>query len=264
MAVIIKHRRLVNPQHAKKKVRRPSAGSKKRSQSAKRNAPRKANPLITMGFVNPQGTKPMQNKKNKQQKKRAPRATNPAFQFQSKRKANNPWKPRKHRKHNPSFLAEPVSMAKTGAMALGGLVAARQLPQLILGAKNTGWIGYFANGITAALTAFVASKMAGKQAGQAVLIGGSLYLVNRVMTEQFSPAGNLLALSGVGDAAASSQMGAIRSAYYPVPVVYDRAGKPIIPQALIDGVKAGLPPAPVANSQAVAKLAGVGRLASRF
>lgn len=151
------------------------------------------------------------------------------------------------RRKNPSGAA-PLNFVKDGAVALAGLVATRQGPQLILGAKNAGWLGYLANVAAAIATAMLAGKFAGKRAGSAALIGGGLYTVNRVLTEQFSPAGKFLSLSGVGDASAAASLGTIRQGYYPVPFS-TRGG---VPAHIVDTVRASLPPAAAPQSGSVA------------
>lgn len=89
-------------------------------------------------------------------------------------------------------------MMQTGVFALIGLVLTRQLPQMVLGARNSGIIGYVANFAAAMVSSFTASKVAKKKTGQAVMIGGMLYLVNRIISEQFAPVGKVLSLAGLG------------------------------------------------------------------
>lgn len=157
------------------------------------------------------------------------------------------------RRRNPSLVGRAGSTLKTGLVALGGLVITRQLPQLVMKEKNSGIIGYAANFVTMLMTAAAASKWLGKESGTAAGIGGSLYLANRIISEQFSPIPKALSLSGVGDAAAATpgQLGAIRPAYFPMPVTYNPDGSPAIPSAITDAVKAQInPPAPPASKVA--------------
>lgn len=260
MAVVIKKRRLINPTKAK---RRPIARPKS-SPRPKRKAHRartKKNPaLLTLGFLNPtkkRGSMKKQKQNRKKNPARRPK-TNPFFA----RKAKAPR--RRHR--NPSagsILSRPLGMAKAGTIAFGSLLLTRQVPQWILGANNTGWLGYLANVSMTIANTVVAHMAAGKEAAFSAGIGGTLYVLNRVMTEQFSPIGKYISLSGVGDAAASSKMGALRPGYYPVPVRYDQSGNPIIPQAILDAAATAARGA-VMPAQSMASAAGVGRLASRF
>jgi hypothetical protein len=137
------------------------------------------------------------------------------------------------RRRNPNLVSKGADMLKTGTAALAGLVVTRQAPQMILGTKNTGPMGYLANLFAAILAAWAASRFVSKQIGAAVGIGGGLYLANRIISEQFSPIGKVLSLSGVGDAAACGTMGGWTDAYFPTPVVYEN-GRPQVPALIQD------------------------------
>lgn len=249
MVTIKKHRRLVNPHKAKK-----APATKSRAPRAKRKAP-KRNPgtLLTLGFVNPQRRSNVQKAKKKNG---ARRKKNPFVVFHAK-KRNGGFK---RRRRNPSnIVGSSTNMLKTGALALAGLVATRQLPQMVLGVKNAGWMGYLSNGVVALGSAAVATKFAGKAAGHAVMIGGGLYLVNRVLTEQFSPVGRVLQLAGVGDPQASATLGRIRpgSVY---PPAYDDAGNLKLPPAFVQAMGRALPqPAAASRVSGVSRLSGAGR-----
>lgn len=199
---------------------------------------------------------------NPQQKKRRNRSRNPEAVTLGY------LNPRHKRRHNPDGLARRPSQAATdmlkiGALALGGLIVTRQVPQMALGPRNTGVLGYVANAVTAVAAAAATKRFAGDQASQAVLIGGALYTVERILNEQFTPLGRALSLAGVGDPVAHGGLGAIKPAYYPWPVVYDRQGKPVIPQEITEAVKAELPPPP-AQASNTASGSSLGRFESRF
>lgn len=226
-------RRLVNPE---KKLGSPRAA---------RSHPKKANPgLILLGTVNPE-RKAMQ--KAAKQKNKPARKSNPFPFFGKKTKAaglQKAYKPKKIRRRNPEALdmvKEPINVLKFGMVALLGMLATRQVPQWLLKANNTGWKGYLANLATATAGGIGTTKFAGKQNGSAVMIGGGLYLVNRIISEQLSPIGTMLALSGVGDPAASSArpaLGKLQQAYFAHPVRRDKAGNPIIPQEILQAAAA--------------------------
>ncbi len=240
-------RRLHNPHKEK--------ASRVESRRAKRSAPNPGE-LMTLGYINPQRGTAVKAKKKKHSKKA--RQPNPS-QFAAKAKAHTPKRPRKR---NPELsISRPVEVVKSGAVALAGLVATRQLPQLVLGARNTGVVGYASNAAAAAIAAAVAGKFAGKSAASLVLIGGGLYIVNRIMTEHFSPVGKYLSLTGVGDAAAAARLGRVKEAYFPYPVLHDKAGNPIIPRE-IDARRLALPAgAPASAVSGVSRIRG-GRLAA--
>ena len=161
-----------------------------------------------------------------------------------------------------------VGIVKSGFFALVGLVLARQLPQTLLGAKNTGAMGYVANFATALVAGYVVGNFAGKDAGAAVGIGGGLYTVQRVLNEKVSPVGAILSLQGIGDASAASKgdmkrggMGEIvydGRAYFPMPVAWDASGmNPVIPQQI-------RPIQPTPMLPAVGMGGGSSRFRSRF
>lgn len=251
--------RLVNPQGKTRKRRTNSAGKR-----GKRSTHRKTNPgeLITLGVVNPQqkGTTVSTKKRRVNGKRKAARRKNPVTIIRAaspkKRKANG-----KHRRRrNPSLMTSGKQLIESGAFALAGLVVARQVPQMLLKTSNSGWKGYAANAAAAIAASYAAAKFAGPKAAEDVLVGGGLYLVNRVLSEQFSPIGKALSLSGIGDAQAAASLHGIKPGYFPLPVQRDSKGNPIIPSAIVDAVRAQLPPTPAAS-----KVSGVARaMAGRF
>jgi len=227
MAVIVKRKRLFNPQ-------KPAAGRKRKPTRAKqKRAKRNPGALITLGAVNPQ--RRTMKAQSKSHKKRTSRRPNPFLKLKTKRAK---------RRSNPSTISKPFDLAKSGAIALLGLIATRQIPQMILQQKNAGWIGYASNFGVAVAAGALAGRFRNREAGKLIFIGGSVYTVSRILTEQFSPIGRYFALSGVGDAQAAS-LGVIKDGYFPVPVVLDEAGQPIIPRAIIQAAQPAPAPAPL-------------------
>lgn len=151
-----------------------------------------------------------------------------------------------------------MNFLKLGLYALVGLVATRQLPQMVLGAGNSGLMGYVANGITAFAVGWLANKFLGRDAGMATGIGGGVYVMNRILGDYFSPVQKYLSLSGLGDPGA---LGDIRQGYFPLPVPTDSAGNPIIPSEI-----RALPPAPAGGGAPMVKvgggMAGIGQIHS--
>jgi hypothetical protein len=87
--------------------------------------------------------------------------------------------------------------------AIAGMLGARAIPEALLGASNTGLMGYGAN----VLTAIVGGPLVGKvfknrRAGVAFTVGGILSIVARAISE-YTPFGaqikQAFALQGVGD-----------------------------------------------------------------
>jgi len=236
-------RRLVNPTggpKAKPKPKpktKPKAKCKPKPKAKPKAKPKRKNPgVLTLGFLNGKGAS-MTHKKKPGPKK--------------KPHHNNPSKPRASR-----AIARSGDLLKTGAFALAGLVLTRQIPQAVLGSRNNSFVGYLANIFVAIASAAAVGKYGGKAAGTAVGVGGGLYVVERILNEQFTPLGKALSLSGVGDASAHGGLAGIRQAYFPMPVVHDRTtGQPIIPREITEAAIAAMP-APTAS--------GVGRFAGRY
>jgi len=172
-----------------------------------------------------------------------------------RRRHKNPFGVRRHsRRRNPGMFSGAGSILKDGFYALLGLVAARQLPQLVLGATNTGWLGYGANLLTTIVAAMIGQKFLGAEAGKMIGVGGGIYTVNRVIQDQMSPIGQVLSLAGIGDYTA---LGDIQPGYFPLPVPTDASGNPIIPSQL-------QPPPPAMVTKGMGSVASSTRYASRF
>jgi hypothetical protein len=252
--------RLVNPHKGRfQKKRRKAGGSAVRRKKSRARNPAE---LLSLGFTNPQklgDKKTMAKRKRKAGASRARRSNPFAAHNKTRRKARraNPSGHRRRssgrRRHNPSVLAGTTSILKSGFYALLGLVAARQVPQMVLGARNAGVIGYAANVAVTVIAAMLGSKFLGKEAGAAMGVGGGVYVANRVIQDNFSPVGRVLSISGIGDYTA---LGDIQNGYFPLPVPTNGSGQPIIPQELR--------PLPVVAGKGVGSVASPSRYVSRF
>jgi hypothetical protein len=135
----------------------------------------------------------------------------------------------RRRRRNPDWIGTPKEVLTSAVAGLGAAVLTRQIPQMVLTTGNTGIQGYFANAVVAAASAWLAGKFAGPTAGKAALVGGSVILLDRVLTEQVSPIGPYLQLSGVGDATAMTHMGTVRTGWYTHPGLVDPSGNLMAP-----------------------------------
>lgn len=223
----------------------------------------------------------------------------------SARKAKNPSKPRRHssahtkksrnprrrpamtaaaprRRHkpNPNVITGGFNMLKQGLYALVGLVLTRQLPQLALNTNNTSWMGYAANIATMFLVGMIGHKVLGRDAGNSMMLGGGLYVANRVIGDFFSPLQSYLSLSGMGDPNALSGgrggrgLRGIVPGYFPLPVPTDAQNMPIIPAeirafpaptpAAMASAAAGGGPVPASVGSGPGRMSGVGAPNGRF
>ena len=235
-------------------------------------APRRKNPVaaatLLLGQINPR-RKPVQKKKNSSKKHyNFRRKANPMVKASSKKAASIKARPIPRRR-NPNFnsiLSRPVELLKSGAFGALSYFATRQVPQFALKTRNVSYVGYIANALTALACAAGADKFFGPDAGKAAFVGGGMALVSRVVNDQTS-LGAQLNLSGIGDphAAALGRLrgrgvGTIVPGYWAQPPVIARDGSPVIPQQMIDAVKAQIPPAAVPVSTGTA---GIGRFSGR-
>lgn len=242
MAAVVKRIRVVNPR--RKKRTRPRRRAK--------------NGVLTLGALNPRRKTTMKKKRSKTRKVNS---------STKQRRRRNPFlaKKRSHRRRhrNPgtvgSYANRSLDTLKAGAAALGGLIAARQLPQLVLGEKNQGWIGYAANMITTLLVGASAERIFGREVAKHMLIGGGLATVERMIRERMTPLGRALSMSGVGDALAHGTTArSLRGngpAYFTSPAI-SRNGRPVVPTAITDAATAA------AAARAGSRMSGL-RLAMR-
>ncbi len=178
-----------------------------------------------------------------------------------RRRHNNPVmrrvRRRRHavrrRRHNPVGRGGQIgNLVTTSLWAIGGMVGTRAGTQAILGAKNTGPMGYLANGVVAIVGGQLLKRFAGSHAGNAFTLGGFLGIVARAVAE-YTPFGaqvtQAFQLQGLGDWAIAG--------FIPNPLVFNplqSAGWPaqMAPSALT-------PPAPK-------QVSGLGRysLTERF
>ena len=232
-------------------------------------APRRTNPAATvlLGYLNPE-RKPMQKTKAQKAKSTIRRPAKPNPFIKAKAFSVQPWKKNGNRKpprrKNPlsisGILGKPVELLKAGAIGAIAYFVTRQVPQAVLKARNTSWMGYGANLLTALGSAAVADKYFGPTAGTAAFVGGGMYLVGRVANDQ-TPFGKTLNLQGLGDPAARGGLRGLVPAFFPSPAIVDRSGQPVMAQyqPIVDAAVAQMPVQPPA-----AGMAGGRFSASRF
>lgn len=128
-------------------------------------------------------------------------ASNPAPHRRRRRRASsNPARRRRRSTRNPSVSAGRVGgLVSTALYAIAGGVGSKLLTQAVLQGKNTGWLGYAGNlGVSFALGMAVKTFMRNSNAGNAVILGGVIQTVMRVLVDQ-TPLGETVKQFGVGD-----------------------------------------------------------------
>lgn len=211
--------RKIRQHNGKKAFARAKAAARGKKPSGKKRNPT----LVALGAINPYrgGTVKRKKAKKNPQRHASKRAA-------SKRPKTNPHR---RRRRNPQYADMGLRIVKNGAYGLLGFFVAKQLPQAVLGARNTGPMGYLANLISAGIAGFIANQMGGQEAAVAAVTGGGLQVVNRVVQDHMSPFAKALSISGLGDALALGEVTPEDEAYMPYPVVW-RDGKPFIPRQI--------------------------------
>jgi hypothetical protein len=111
-------------------------------------------------------------------------------------------KPRHQRRSNPA--PRVMEYVKLGVSVVGGAVGSKLATQAVLGASNSGWLGYLGNLVATAALGFGASKVfADKIIAQGVVGGGIAQVVVRMIGD-LTPYGSFLTGTGVGDYQASA------------------------------------------------------------
>lgn len=109
---------------------------------------------------------------------------------------------RRGSRRNPSFgaVGSPMTWIMGGAGALGGFVGSAAIPQMLLGAGNTGIAGYAATAAAAVglglLSHFLLPRQPAVTIG--VVSGGFGNLLRRIISDQ-TPFGGYLSNPGMGD-----------------------------------------------------------------
>ena len=91
---------------------------------------------------------------------------------------------RRRRSGNPLSLGGAQALLKRAALAIGGGIGARSIPEQLLGERNVGIAGYGTNALTAVVLSMIASRVfKSNQARDDVLMGGAVMIAGRVFEE---------------------------------------------------------------------------------
>lgn len=104
------------------------------------------------------------------------------------------------RRRNPGTLGRPMDWVTGGAGVLAGGVGARMIPQMLMGASNTGLMGYAANAAAALGLGFLTHHLFPRNPilTVTVIAGGFGGLISRIVSDRTS-FGSALSLTGLGD-----------------------------------------------------------------
>ena len=175
---------------------------KKRNPSGKTNvvfnkAPKRKNFGQLFALTgNPAKGHSMEKTKKKRKSSASPRKT----AGYSPKKKGNPGKKNHRRRSNPGAYGGPMEWLTGGVGAVVGGVGAPALTQLVLGASNTGPMGYFGNAVAVALLAAAAHFAAPRQKflAMGIVFGGVGSVIRRVIGD-YSLLGSYSSQVGMGD-----------------------------------------------------------------
>lgn len=179
---------------AKKKNRKRKNGSAKR----KATATKRKNTGALYALVNPAGRKNKVAKRKKNRQRKRPAGST------KRRRATNTGKRMNRRRRNPGTMSRPMDWLALGGGAIIGGLGATSLPQMVLGASNTGPMGYLAMAASTAVLAFAAHIVGKKNVmlTSGIIAGGAGALIKRVIGD-YTPFGQYLnasaGASGLGD-----------------------------------------------------------------
>jgi riboflavin transporter FmnP len=96
------------------------------------------------------------------------------------------------------------NLAMNAVFVIAGAVGSKLLTQLVLGANNTGMVGYAGNAVAGGVMWFLAEKvLKNREAAKGVIAGTAVQIVLRLIND-YTPFGSYVANLGMGDYQAQS------------------------------------------------------------
>lgn len=111
----------------------------------------------------------------------------------------------KRRRSNPGMgLGNITGLAMNAVFVIAGAVGSKLLAQMVLGANNTGVVGYAGNAVAGGVLWFLAEKvLKNRNAAHGVIAGTAVQIVLRLIND-YTPFGQYIANLGMGDYQAQS------------------------------------------------------------
>ncbi len=138
------------------------------------------------------------------------------------RRRRSPVRMNRRGKRNPAG-ASFGNILETGVWAAVGAVGSKLLTQLVLSGSNTGIMGYLGNLVAGGVLGFAADKaLKNSRAAYAIYVGTAIQVLLRAISD-YTPYGQAVALTGVGDYQVSNfvtpqrYVNALRSAQVEIP-----------------------------------------------
>jgi hypothetical protein len=188
-------------------------GARKRRKVAKRSAvKRRKNPtpmILSWAAGNPAKRSKTVARSRKRSRRATAKRSNAGRRRVTRRVIHH-----RRRRSNPAGLGRPMDWLQGGAGVIAGVVGTRAIPQLVLGASNTGPMGYIANAVAAVGLGWLTHMVFPRNAvlTTSVIAGGFAGLLSRIIADK-TPFGAQLSLTGLGDYG----LGLYQKSNYPYP-----------------------------------------------
>src|ERR1035437_9012279 len=186
---------------------------KRRRVAKKTTVKRRRNPLAQI--LSWTAGNPAKRSKTVAHSRRKTKRSAPAKRSNAGRRRAAPKRGIHHRRRtNPAGLGRPMDWVQGGAGVIAGVVVTRAIPQILMGASNTGIMGYGANAVAAVAAGWLTHMLFPRNQTlvTAVLAGGFAGLLSRIIADK-TPFGAQLSLTGLGD----HGFGLYQKAHYPAP-----------------------------------------------
>lgn len=187
-----------NPAPRKRRRAAAKAPRRHKRRTAKRRNPTPA--IISWTLGNPARRKGKKTMARRRKKRSSVRRSNAGRS--TRRHTKRVMHRRRGSRRNPGMgsLGSPMDWLQGGAGTLAGVVGARALPQMLLGASNAGPMGYAANFVTAAGLGWLTHMLfpRNRVLTGAVIAGGFAGTFARIISDKTS-FGSALSMTGLGD-----------------------------------------------------------------
>lgn len=168
--------------------------SKRRNRSVRR---RNIGELVVASLGNP-ATKRRKNTVAKTKRRRKTNASHRRHASSGRRTRRNPSHRMRRHRRNPG-MGTLKSLIGNGIAGSVGALGSKYATQMVLGASNTGFMGYLGNIVATGLIAYGTHLLTkSKELAGAAVIGGTIQLFLRAGTDM-TPYGSFLSLQGLGD-----------------------------------------------------------------
>jgi hypothetical protein len=203
-----KRRRRAKPVTHRRKARRNpgeilsvllNSGSTRRKKGHKMAAPKRRRRRARRATANPRRRRRTRRAStHRRRTRRASAVANPRRRRRTRRNYTRHHRRGRRRANASRGGGGPFGSLTHIGISIAAAFGAKYLTQAILGASNTGFVGYIGNGLATAALAMVAKMFGYARYVNAIIAGGALQIAIRVASD-YTPYGAQLAMTGLGD-----------------------------------------------------------------